>query len=66
MRDPQILGGKPVIAGTRITVRMIIDHLAEGYMPENIIFEYPTLTRGDIRAALRFASRAVAQIENTK
>jgi uncharacterized protein (DUF433 family) len=56
-RDPRILGGKPVIAGTRIPVRLILDHLAEGYMPEEIIVEYPVLTRADIQAAMRFASR---------
>ena len=64
IRDPQILGGKPVIAGTRIPVRLILDHLAEGYMPEEIIVEYPVLTRADIQAAIRYASRAVANIEN--
>jgi uncharacterized protein (DUF433 family) len=64
IRDQQILGGKPVIAGTRIPVRLIIDHLAEGYMPEEIVIEYPILTRADIQAAMRFASRAVAKIEN--
>ncbi|MCI0617694.1 DUF433 domain-containing protein [bacterium] len=52
-RDPKILGGKPVIAGTRIPVRLILDHLAEGYMPEEIIFEYPILARTDIQAAIR-------------
>lgn len=66
IRDSQILGGKPVIAGTRIPVRLILDHLAEGYMPEEIIFEYPVLTRADIQAAIRFASRAVVDIENSK
>ncbi len=64
IRDPQILGGKPVIAGTRIPVRLVLDHLADGYMPEEIIVEYPVLTRADIQAAMRFASRAVANIEN--
>lgn len=66
VRDPQILGGKPVIAGTRIPVRLILDHLAEGYMPKEIIFEYPVLPRADIQAAMRFASRAVEIIENGK
>lgn len=66
IRNPKILGGKPVIAGTRIPVSLILDHLAEGYMPEEIIFEYPMLTRADIKTAVRFASRAVAEIENGK
>lgn len=64
IRDQQILGGKPVIAGTRIPVRLILDHLAAGYMPEEIVIEYPVLTRADIQATMRFASRAVAKIEN--
>lgn len=64
IRAPNILGGKPVIAGTRIPVRLILDHLAEGYMPEEIIVEYPVLSRADIKTAMRYASRAVAQIEN--
>jgi len=63
---PEILSGKPVIAGTRIPVCLILDHLAEGYMPEEIIVEYPALSRADIRAALRFASRAIEKIENDK
>lgn len=66
IRDPKILGGKPIIAGTRIPVRLILDHLAEGYMPGEIILEYPLLTRADIQAAVRFASRALEKIENSK
>jgi uncharacterized protein (DUF433 family) len=45
---------------------LILDYLAQGNMPEEIIFEYPTLTRTDIQAAMHFASRAVGQIENHK
>lgn len=56
-RDPGILGGKPVIAGTRIPVRLILDHLAEGYMPQEITLEYPSLTRENIQAAIRYASK---------
>jgi len=63
-KDPRILGGKPVIAGTRIPVRLILDHLAEGYMPQEIIFEYPVLTREDIQAAVRYASRTLEKNEN--
>lgn len=66
IRNPKILGGKPVIAGTRIPVSLILDYLAEGYMPEEITFEYPMLTRADIKTAVRFAARAVAEIENGK
>ena len=58
--DPQILGGKPVIAGTRIPVHLILDYLAFGYLPEEIIVEYPALTPADIQTAMRFALRSRA------
>ena len=59
--DPKIMHGQPVVAGTRIPVELILDHLAEGYSGEDIIVEYPQLTKSDIRAAIRYASRLVAQ-----
>ena len=52
--DPQIAGGKPVIRGTRIYVSIILDSLAEGIAPEQIIDHYPSLKPEDIRAALAY------------
>jgi uncharacterized protein (DUF433 family) len=56
VRDPQIGGGKPIIAGTRIPAHLILDHLVKGHLPEEIILEYFTLTQADIQAAMHFAS----------
>lgn len=55
--DPNILLGKPVIAGTRIPVYLVLNLMAAGYSFARIIEAYPTLTEDDIRAALDYAER---------
>jgi len=55
--DVDKLGGKPVIKGTRIPVALIIELLAGGLRPEEIVKEYPELSLEDIRAALLYAAR---------
>jgi uncharacterized protein (DUF433 family) len=62
--DPEILRGKPRIKGTRIPVSLILGHLAAGQAAENIIAEYPDLTREQIAACLDYA-RALAEFEVT-
>lgn len=57
--NPKILGGKPVIAGTRIAVETIMDMLASGMSTKKIIDEYPVLTTTQIRAAIEFAASKV-------
>ncbi len=57
--DPAIMMGKPVIAGTRITVELILEKLAAGESIEQIIEAHPRLTEEKIRAALSFASDAL-------
>lgn len=54
--DPKVCGGKPCIRGTRIYIAIILDGLAEGLTPEQIIDHYPQLTLDDIRAALAYAA----------
>jgi uncharacterized protein (DUF433 family) len=53
--DPGILVGKPVIAGTRISVEFIVDLLASGWSHEQILENYPHLSDGDILACLQYA-----------
>jgi uncharacterized protein (DUF433 family) len=53
--DPAILSGKPIIAGTRIPVSLILNLLAHGYGFERIVEAYPNLSDDDIRAALAYA-----------
>jgi uncharacterized protein (DUF433 family) len=54
--DPGILVGKPVIKGTRLAVEFIIKLLAQGWAEEDILQNYPGITRQDIQACLAYAS----------
>jgi len=57
--DPAVMMGKPVIAGTRITVELILDKLAAGEGIEQVLQAHPRLTREAIQAALQFAAHAL-------
>jgi uncharacterized protein (DUF433 family) len=54
--DPEILGGKPVIAGTRISVQLILEKLGDGWSIQNLLEDYPHLTRDQIIAAIAYAA----------
>jgi len=54
--DPKICAGKPCIRGTRIYIAIILDALAEGLTPDQIIDHYSQLTLDDIHAALAYAA----------
>ena len=53
--NPEILVGKPVIKGTRIGVELVIDLLARGYTPHQILEQYDHITQEDIQACLAYA-----------
>lgn len=57
--DPEICGGRPRIAGTRVRVSDIVAALAEGASTKEILKDFPYLSEGDISAALNYAARAV-------
>ncbi len=57
--DPRVMMGKPVVAGTRITVELILDKLSAGETIEQVLEEHPRLTREGVLAALRFAARTL-------
>lgn len=62
--DPNIFGGKPIIAGTRIPIYMILELLASGVNEDLIIKNYyPRLTKQDIREAIKYATKTVAKEE---
>ena len=61
--NPKILVGKPIIAGTRIPVELIVKLIAQGWKEEDIIKEYPVLKKEDIRAALFYAERIIEEEE---
>jgi uncharacterized protein (DUF433 family) len=54
--DPDILVGKPVIKGSRLSVEFIIDLMAQGWSETDLIQNYPGLTSKDIQACLAYAS----------
>ncbi|MGH7321671.1 MAG: DUF433 domain-containing protein [Candidatus Rokuibacteriota bacterium] len=54
--NPSVCGGKPCIRGTRIYIAIILDALAEGLTPEELIDHYPHLAVEDVRAALAYAA----------
>jgi uncharacterized protein (DUF433 family) len=57
--DAKILMGKPCLAGTRISVELILDELGSGESIEDIVAGYPHITREGVLAAIRYAAEAV-------
>jgi len=53
--NPEVMRGKPVIKGTRITVELILRKLSEGATEKDLLDAYPRLAREDIRAAISYA-----------
>ncbi len=60
--DPEILRGKPRLKGTRISVGIVLGYLAAGSTPEQIMAEFPDVTREQIAACLGYA-RELAEFE---
>jgi len=61
--DPKVCHGKPCIKGTRIMVAVILDNLADGMTPEEIVAQYPPLTLDDVRAAMGYAATLAREEE---
>lgn len=59
--DPNILTGKPVVRGTRISVELVVELLAAGWSHAQIIASYPHLSEEDIRACLAYASELLRE-----
>ncbi|MBU1668697.1 DUF433 domain-containing protein [bacterium] len=59
--DPDICNGKPTIRGERITVQTILEFLSAGDSYDEILEQYPTLTREDIQSCLAFATQLMGQ-----
>jgi len=62
--NPKILGGKPVIRGTRIPAYLILELLSAGYDFKRIVAAYPTLKEEDIKAAVEYAAKIVKNEES--
>lgn len=57
--NPKVMAGKPVVRGTRLTVEYVLNLLAHGATPEEILSEYEGLTPEDIRACFLFAVKSL-------
>ncbi len=63
--DPSVRSGKPCIKGTRITVYDVLEYLAGGMSEDQILADFPDLTREDIRASLAFAAARERRVSNS-
>ena len=59
--NPKVMGGKPVIRGTRITVEILLDWLAAGWSEQELFDNYPRLTPEALKAVFAFARSIVAE-----
>ena len=57
--NPDVCNGRPVVHGTRIAVQTVLEFLAAGDSVEEVLEEYPRLTRADVQACLDYASRVM-------
>jgi uncharacterized protein (DUF433 family) len=63
--NPLVRSGKPHIKGTRITVYDILEYFAGGMSEDEILADFPDLTRDDIRAVLAFAAARERRLSNS-
>lgn len=61
--NPDIMLGKPIIKGTRITVEIILKKLSEGMTIEELLEAYPHLTKDDVLAAISYSADVISQEE---
>ena len=62
--DPKILGGKPIIAGTRLSVEVLLEFLAGGMEIKEVLKEFPYLTKKQVQAAISYAAKQVGSPKN--
>ena len=63
--NPGVRSGKPCVTGTRITVYDVLEYLAGGMSEDQIVADFPDLTRDDIRACLAFAAARERRLANS-
>jgi uncharacterized protein (DUF433 family) len=59
--DPAVLGGKPVVRGTRLGVEFVLGLLASGWTAEQVMASYPQLTAESLRAVFAFAAEVLRE-----
>jgi len=61
--NPKIMGGKPIVKGTRITAEQVLKMLAQGLTTQEILKDYPHLLKEDIAAVLLYAAKVAGEEE---
>jgi uncharacterized protein (DUF433 family) len=61
--NPKIMGGKPIVKGTRITVEQVLKMLAQGLTTQEILKDYPHLSKDDVTAVLLYAAKVAGEEE---
>ena len=61
--NPKIMGGKPLVKGTRITVEQVLKMLAQGLTTQEILKDYPHLSKDDVAAVLLYAAKVAGEEE---
>ena len=61
--NPKIMGGKPIVRGTRITVEQVLKMLAQGLSVDEILKDYPHLSKDDVAAVLFYAAKVAGEEE---
>ena len=64
--NPKIMLGKPIVKGTRITVELVLQKMANGYVYDEILEMYPNLEMKDIYAVIAYAAKVIANEEVIK
>jgi len=60
VQDPKVMRGVPVFQGTRVPVYVVFDYLADSYTVEELLDDYPNLSRDHVRAAFAYASELLS------
>jgi len=60
-KDPKVCGGEPVIRETRVTLKTVLASLAEGASVDEILQDFPSLTKEDVRAVIAFAAASAEE-----
>jgi len=61
IRNSDVCGGEPVVKGTRVTIRTVLASLAEGSSIDEIVKDFPTLTKQDVKALIAFAAASAEE-----
>jgi len=59
--DPEIASGQPIVKGTRLSVEFLIDLLAQGWTEQQVLDNYPTITRDDLLACFSYAGELLRE-----